>query len=123
MPITPAQALRQAEKSFPKKVIKAFDFMIQKNLRGSRSVVNFSDIANKIASDLGISRAAVFDNGYLDVEDIYRRAGWTVTVNKAAYNENFPSHFVFSFDKKTVRSASNYGDRDREIDFYEGNRG
>ncbi len=41
------------------------------------------------------ARAVVFAKGWLEVEDIYRKAGWKVKYDKPAYSENYPATFKF----------------------------
>jgi hypothetical protein len=45
---------------------------------------------------MGVSRQEVFDNQWLDIEDIYREAGWKVSYDKPAYNETYKAYFTFS---------------------------
>jgi hypothetical protein len=41
-------------------------------------------------------RDAIFEHNWLDIEDIYRQAGWAVEYNAPAYNETFDETFKFS---------------------------
>lgn len=45
------------------------------------------------------TRRTVFDNNWLDIEPIYRRAGWIVEYDKPAYCENYPANFTFKIPK------------------------
>jgi hypothetical protein len=48
----------------------------------------------------GSTRQQVFDNNWLDVEDIFRKAGWKVNYEKPAYNESYPASFKFQQQRK-----------------------
>lgn len=97
-PITPKQA--EDKKTIPDFVIDAFNDMIVKNLRGNRSYFKQDDVVEEIISYApdGTTEEHVYDKGWLDVEDIYRKAGWLVNYDKPGYNESYDA--TFTFDKK-----------------------
>ena len=41
-------------------------------------------------------RNKLFDKHYLDIEPLYREAGWKVKYDKPAYNEDYKATFTFS---------------------------
>ena len=49
-----------------------------------------------LATNADLTRQTVFDNGWLDVEEAHRAAGWRVEYDKPAYNESYDAFFVFS---------------------------
>lgn len=53
----------------------------------------------KYAPDENITRGTIFDNGWLDIEPLYRKEGWIVEYDKPAYCENYPASFTFKFPK------------------------
>ena len=62
----------------------------------------FSAFAQKEIVDLIVKKSNnvyksgdIFANSWLDVEDIYRNAGWDVEYDKPGYCENYEAHFVF----------------------------
>lgn len=42
----------------------------------------------------------MLDREHLDVEDVYRAAGWEVTYDKPGYNETYDATFTFRSAKK-----------------------
>lgn len=101
-PISIAEVDQAKTKSFPDFVIQAFNNMIVKNWDGSSSKVLQDDVMEEILrlANNGVpsttTRRKVLDNGWLDVENTYRREGWTVEYDKPAYCENYAAHFIFS---------------------------
>lgn len=47
------------------------------------------------ADDETITRRTLFDNNWLDIEPIYRQAGWKVDYDKPGYNEFYDANFTF----------------------------
>lgn len=95
-PISPKEAVASHE-NFPDEVIEAFNELIVKNMRGGSSVVKQKDVVELIAKNMMISQHAVFEHGYLDIEAVFRQAGWVVIYDKPAYNENYEAHFTFRY--------------------------
>lgn len=97
-PITKQQAKEQkAARVFPDFVIQAFNECIaESQLKNSRTVLQ-KDVVKRIMK-LGKIRNSqkIFDEHWLDVEDHYRKAGWTVKFDKPAYNESYEASFEFS---------------------------
>ena len=46
-----------------------------------------------------VTRHTIFDNHWLDIEPIYRRAGWIVEYDKPAYCETYLATFTFKLPK------------------------
>ena len=96
-PITPQEASQQRQTQIPDFVIDAFNKLIAKNYRNGRSEVIQNEVMLEIlATDADLTRQTVFDNGWLDVEEVYRAAGWRVEYDKPAYCESYDPFFVFS---------------------------
>lgn len=94
-PITPSEVTAGKEATLPDEVISSFNEAISEYWNGTSSIVRQSYIQELIAFRLGISVNLVIENGYLDVEEIYRNAGWSVTYDKPAYNESYQATFEF----------------------------
>ena len=103
-PIFPSEAEKEHRTSIPDVIIDAFNKLIVKNYspREKKSVVKQKEVLNMVCGDPDcgrLTRTDVFDNNWLDVEDIYREQGWHVTYDKPAYNETYDAYFVFSIKK------------------------
>lgn len=99
-PITPKEAAAYAFiDSFPEAVVDAFNYLIKKNLRNGEAIVMQDEVADKIAKRLMISRDEVFKRRYLDVESVFREAGWIVYYEKPSFGETHKPFFKFSYSK------------------------
>jgi len=100
-PITPAEV---ENKPIPDEIIAAFNDLIIKNYRSGEATVhqkealklarkNFDDAGKKVTSEQICEQ--IFDNGWMDVESTFMKAGWKVTYDKPAYHESYEAYFVF----------------------------
>lgn len=108
-PITPAEVVNKKKEQLPSEVIEAFNEMIAQNWSGGYSKFKQKDVVNVIVGKLQSARvvdmempsgsvieAEIYAKHWLDVEDIYRKAGWKVVYDKPAYNETYDATFEFS---------------------------
>lgn len=94
-PIKPSEAVKEKKAKFPDAVLEAFNELIAKNLVGCSSVVKQKDVM-KLMVAKGLSCKEIYENGYLNVEDVYRKAGWRVVYDKPGYDENYDAFFEFT---------------------------
>ena len=101
-PITPAQASKKAAVNFPNEIINAVNNLISEKFSGRESVsIKQKDIISE-ARRLGleIPDRELFDKGYLNLEPVYRKAGWTVGYEKPSYGDSdFDAYFTFKIKK------------------------
>lgn len=95
-PITPAEVTSAKLSKIPDEVIKAFNDLIVTEWDGYCSVIRQDEIIALVTARLKVKRQTVFDNKWLDVEDIFRQAGWKVEYDKPGYNETYEATFTFS---------------------------
>lgn len=96
-PITPDQVSETKAKCFPPAVFEAFNEMIASKFTGGRAVVYQEDVlALILKKDKSLNNAVIFSNGWLNIEEVYRDAGWSVVYDKPAYFENYRASFTFS---------------------------
>ena len=98
-PINPEEVVEEKLKTMPDGVIESFNELIARNNRGGYSVVGQNEVLSLIVSK-GFNRSEVFANGWLDVEDLYRKAGWIVEYDKPGYNEDYEATFTFRTSKR-----------------------
>lgn len=89
--ISPASA-------FPDSVIEVWNTLINRNYRNGKSKIYQEEAAQALAAAHSCSETYVYDQGWLDIEEMYRKAGWRVEYDRPAYNENYRA--VFYFEKK-----------------------
>ena len=97
-PIRPEEIAGEKVKSLPDEVLSSFNELLIQNDRGGRTIVKQDDVI-AIMVNKGLDQDQIFKNGWLDVEDIYRKEGWKVEYDKPAYNEDYPARFIFSRPK------------------------
>lgn len=96
-PITPDEAKKQKVTVIPDFVISAFNDLILKNYSGNSAVVSEKEVVAKILSyGPNTTRKMIYDNHWLDVEDVFREAGWKVYYDKPGYCESYAATFTFT---------------------------
>jgi hypothetical protein len=94
--------------AFPVWVFEAFNQCIASSFTNGRAMVKQNDVINKmiclqhdtldedaIEDGQGLSRAEIFDNGYLNIEEVYREQGWKVEYDKPGYSESYDAFWIF----------------------------
>ncbi len=84
----------------PEAVFEAFNDLIASGWDGYQSRVLQNEVADLITKKrqlegIAAVREDVFSNNWLDIEPIYRAAGWEVTYDKPGYNEKYGAFFIF----------------------------
>jgi hypothetical protein len=100
-PITPKAARAAKMHIIPEFVFQAFNDMVTKKLEGRCAYFLEKDVVAQIlvtaqAAEFPTTKEAIYANNWLDVEDVYRKAGWTVEYDSPAYNESYASSFKFT---------------------------
>lgn len=97
-PITPESMVFLKKKIMPDFVIEAFNYLIAKNWTGNSSTVTQDEAVDeilKLSRNDELVRKMVFDNNWLEIDDIYKSEGWAVSFDKPAYNESYSAHWEF----------------------------
>lgn len=93
-PIKPEEVEFSATKT--DEVIQVFNELIQKYWDGTQARFKQDEAVGLITERMGQKPGFLFENKYLDIEHLYRRAGWKVEYDKPGYNESYPATFTFS---------------------------
>lgn len=94
-PITPKEVVSLKKTLIPDAVIESFNELIAENFsNGSSGFLTKKVVARMVSK--GLKEKEIYDNGWLDVEDLYRKAGWEVSYDNPAYNEDYDASFSFS---------------------------
>lgn len=94
-PITPEEVERLHAERIPPQVVAVFNELIAKHWTGSFAVVKQTEAAQLISERMRIDRQKIFDEGWMDVEYLFRTKGWKVEYDKPAYNETHEATFTF----------------------------
>lgn len=95
-PITPEQVIKEKKiKEIPDCIINAVNELIIENYKHTSKTAEIlqNDILDKVKNNF--SRKEIFDNCWLDIEDLYRKAGWNVKYYRGAYWDTTPCYFTF----------------------------
>jgi hypothetical protein len=95
-PIKPKEVQEQREASIPEEVFEVFNDLIKKNWSGHSATVMQGDAAHLICQKLNITSTKLYENGWMDVENAYRKAGWKVEYDKPGYNETYEANYRFT---------------------------
>ena len=95
-PIKPKEVQDKKLASIPEEVYEAFNELIVDNWDGKSASVSQKSASVLVARALDITEQDVYLRHLLDVEDVYRKAGWKVVYDKPGYNEDYEAFFVFS---------------------------
>ena len=83
----------------PDNVIEAFNELIQENIRGKQAVILQEEVIKRILSryydEPLVTRETIYANDWLDVEDLFRDAGWQVVYDKPSLYDSYPATFTF----------------------------
>lgn len=97
-PISPDEVLGQKKASIPDVVFEVFNELIAEDYSNGYSSFRQDEVVKRLVKK-GLKRAEIFDKGWLDIEGIYRDAGWKVEYDSPGYNEDYPA--IFNFSKKS----------------------
>ena len=82
-PIKPGEIGKKKEANIPDVVFEVFNELLTKNYSG-RSATIRQEVVVKLLVEKGLKRNEIFDRGWLDIENVYRKAGWKVIYDKPA---------------------------------------
>lgn len=94
-PLNPKEILEKRIADIPDAVLEAFNELIAKNFNGAYAIVRQNEVVKLLVEKKGINKNEIFENHWLDVEDLYRKAGWKVEYDKPGYNETYDAYFEF----------------------------
>ena len=99
-PIRPDEAAARQQATIPDFVIEAFNACITAAYANGMATVYQDDVIAAIlrtmqSDDDSANRARILRERWLDVEDLYRAKGWSVSSDKPGYNETYRAHFTF----------------------------
>jgi hypothetical protein len=95
-PITPIEVVSLKETLIPNEVFDAFNELIAKKWNGRSATIKQNEVVKLITGKMQLQDDSIlYDNHWLDIETVYREAGWVVSYDKPAYNESYEATFKF----------------------------
>ena len=101
--ITPKEAFERTKTEIPDKVLEVWnDLIIKYHSRGKNgySHIKQSIASRAIADVMNVTTDEVYENHWLDIEEVYRDAGWDVKYDRPGYNESYEANFEFRMKKR-----------------------
>jgi hypothetical protein len=95
-PIKPSEVSDAKNQTIPDEIIQIFNDLIVEKWDGKAACIKQPEIVASIEEKTTFSWNEIFDRHFLDVEDLFRKAGWLVEYHKPAFNEAYHAFFVFS---------------------------
>lgn len=100
-PIKPKDVAKLRKHIIPEEVFEAFNEMIAASWDGRSAVVFQNEVAALACEKLvrrnpDFTESDLYARGWLDIEDLYRKAGWSVSYDKPGYNEDYEASFRFT---------------------------
>lgn len=99
-PIKPDEVAKEKERNFPNVVVESFNELIAQKFNGRSATVSQGDV-EALMVQKGLDRQEIYAKGWMNVEEVYRSAGWIVTYDRPAYNESYPATFTFKRPQKS----------------------
>ena len=94
-PISPNEVALEKEKGIPDEIIECWNRLIAAEWDGQTSRVTLSEAKKNIARAWGCSIEDI-ETAWLNIEPIYRAAGWKVIYESPSYDECFPPYYSFT---------------------------
>lgn len=94
-PITPQEVGTGAFEHLPEEVIEIFNGFIEDKWNGKESFFTQDEVMEALEERFMLNREVLFDRRYLDVEGVYRNAGWKVQYESPSIGESFKAYFKF----------------------------
>lgn len=96
IPIRPSEINKLKNESIPDAVIHSFNHLIIKNWNGRFSEILKEEVIKEInLRDSDITESTIYDNHWLDIENLYESYGWNV---KYKTTQSTP-YFTFSIEE------------------------
>lgn len=94
-PIRPSDVATEKKRTFPDAVLASFNELIAQKWSGSSATITLDGVVALMVKK-GLKRKEISEKHWLDVEDVYRAAGWSVEYDSPGYNESYPATFTFA---------------------------
>jgi hypothetical protein len=95
-PIKPSEVQKVKDSKLPEEVFQVFNDLIVEHWDGDSATVYMDEANKRIAKALNISGQEVYNRHLLDVETVYRKAGWKVKYDSPSIGDDYGAHFIFS---------------------------
>lgn len=97
-PCTPQQARDAWETTIPDEVFEVFNTLLSEKYNSNSIIILQTLVVDQLMLKMPqVKRSEeLFERHWLDIEPMYRKAGWDVKYDKPAYNEDFEPSWTFT---------------------------
>jgi hypothetical protein len=95
MTVIPISPMLVKENNIPDEVVETVNELIMRKWRCGRAVIFQNEIIEILENKMKITRQEIFNNRYLDFENLFREYGWNVEYDKPHYTDNNEAMFIF----------------------------
>lgn len=98
--LSPQEIMELKQDLLPPEVFEAVNQLLAKNVSQYGYAHIKQDVVVQVLEELGLERADIFKNHWLDFENAYREAGWEVVYDQPGFNETYEAYFKFSIPRQ-----------------------
>ena len=98
-PLSPLEVKQKAIESIPSEMVQAVNELLIENASRSSITLKQKDIEarfNKLSNGK-YNHVDIYDKGWMDIEPIFRNAGWKVRYESPDRDQSFDEFFTFTF--------------------------
>lgn len=97
-PLKPSEITKAKAATIPDWVIEAVNETLAAKWNGREARFTLKEVMALAMTKAppNLTRAQIYDNHWMDFENIYRDEGWRVLFDKAGYNESYDDYWVFT---------------------------
>lgn len=103
-PLSPSDVESAKAKTIPPQIIETANALIAERWNGREATFTLHELGKRARDKLGMDPKTDFEDGHLDIEPIFRKAGWVVEFDRPGYNETYDARFTFR-KRKTRRGV------------------
>lgn len=94
-PLSPKDVETAKASRMSPKMIEAANELISESWDGYEATFTLNELISRARKKLGMPAHEDFPHGALDIEPVFRKAGWYVEFDKPGYNETYNAFFTF----------------------------
>ncbi len=87
--LSPQEIMELKKVTIPPEVLSTVNQMLAENISGSGFATLYEKDIVKTLVKAGLKRSEIIEKHWLDFESMYEDAGWEVTYDRPAYNEDY----------------------------------
>jgi hypothetical protein len=94
-PISPKDVESAKTARIPPEVIEAANELIAEKWNGYSALFTITELCERARPKLKMEPGSQFKTGQLDIEVVFRKAGWLVDYDNPGYNETYTGFWTF----------------------------